>query len=182
MTDRNDKLTVTIDGVRVETNAGQTILDTARRHGIYIPTLCAHKDLTPFGACRMCVVEVKGMRGYPAACTTPVTEGMEIQTKSPAIEAARLDILKLILSEHPSSCLICDERVECRAQMGTIRKAGVTTGCRYCPSDGQCELQTVVERLGVDELDFPVTYRGLEVKKSNPFIERDYNLCILCGR
>ncbi len=182
MSKQTDRINVTINGVRVETAGGLTILETARHHDIYIPTLCAHKDLTPFGACRMCVVEVEGMRGYPAACTTPVTEGMEIQTDSPAVEAARLDILKLILSEHPSSCLICDERSECVAQMGTIRKAGVTTGCRYCPSDGQCELQTVVERLGVDRLDFPVTYHGIGVKKRDPFIERDYNLCILCGR
>ena len=175
-------ITVTLDGNVLETERGLTILQIAKRHDTYIPTLCAHKDLAPFGACRMCIVEVKGMRGFPAACTTPVEPGMEIKTDSPEIHAARLDILKLILSEHTSSCLICDERHECRAQMGTIRKVGVTTGCRYCPSDGQCDLQEVVERMGVEELDFPVTYRGLPVGKDDPFIERDYNLCILCGR
>ncbi|UCH85211.1 MAG: molybdopterin-dependent oxidoreductase, partial [Candidatus Latescibacterota bacterium] len=182
MSSSSKKITVSIDGQAVETQTGLTVLDTAARHDVYIPTLCAHKDLSPFGACRMCVVEIKGMRGYPAACTTPVVDGMEITTNSPAIRNARLDVLKLILSEHPSSCLICDERLECVDRLSTIRKAGVTTGCRYCPSDGQCELQTVVEHLGVDELDFPVIYRGIEVKKGDPFIERDYNLCILCGR
>ncbi len=171
-----------MDGKPLDVEKESTILQVAERNGVYIPTLCTHKELTPFGACRMCVVEVKGMRGYPAACTTPVVEGMEVNTNSQAIHSARVDILQLILSEHPSSCLICDERVDCQSKQGTVRKAGLTTGCRYCPSDGQCELQDVAEHLGVDELAFPIRYRGIPAAKGDPFIDRDYNLCILCGR
>ena len=171
-----------MDGNPLEVEKGSTILQVAEQNSVYIPTLCTHKELTPFGACRMCVVEVEGMRGYPAACTTPVTEGMEIKTNSKAIHSARVDVLQLILSEHPSSCLICNERVDCKSKQGTVRKAGVTTGCRYCPSDGQCELQDVAEHLNVEELSFPIRYRGIPVTKGDPFMDRDYNLCILCGR
>ena len=130
----------------------------------------------------MCIVEVEGMRGFPTACTTPVEEGMVIRTHTAQVQAERLEILQLILSEHTSSCLICDEKDECKEYMGTIRKAGVTTGCRYCPNDGQCELQEVVEKLGIKEISYPIYYRHLGVEKDDPFYDRDYNLCILCGR
>lgn len=173
---------INMDNRLLEVPWGLTILQAAQRNGIYIPTLCAHKDLTPFGGCRMCIVEVEGMRGFPTACTTPVEEGMVIRTRTSQVQAERKEILQLILSEHTSSCLICDEKVECREFMGTIRKAGVTTGCRYCPNDDQCELQDVVDYLELDEIGYPVYYRGLQVEKEDPFYDRDYNLCILCGR
>ena len=175
-------ITVNIDNQILEVQKGLTILQAAEQNDIYIPTLCAHKDLTPFGGCRMCIVEVEGMRGFPTACTTPVEEGMVIRTHTAQVQAERLEILQLILSEHTSSCLICDEKDECKEYMGTIRKAGVITGCRYCPNDGQCELQEVVEKLGVKEISYPVYYRHLRVEKDDPFYDRDYNLCILCGR
>ncbi|UCG50470.1 MAG: molybdopterin-dependent oxidoreductase, partial [Candidatus Latescibacterota bacterium] len=177
-----DTFTIKVDGKALEVERGLTVLEVARRHDIYIPTLCAYKDLTPFGACRMCVVEVNGMRGFPAACTTPVYEGMEVTTNSTKLHEARVEVLQLILSEHPSTCMICDERVDCGDILGTIRKAGVTTGCRYCPSDGECELQDLVKKLGVTELDYPVRYHGRRVEREDPFMDRDYNLCILCGR
>ncbi len=173
---------ITIDGNFLEVGSELTILQAAERNDIYIPTLCAHDGLTPFGGCRICIVEVEGMRGFPTACTTPVEEGMVIKTRTPQIQDLRREILQLILSEHTSSCLICDERNECRESMSTIRKAGVTTGCRYCPSDGQCELQDVVEYVGLEEINYPIYYRGLRVEKEDPFYDRDYNLCILCGR
>ena len=130
----------------------------------------------------MCIVEVEGMRGFPTACTTPVDKGMIIRTHTAQVQAERSEILQLILSEHTSSCLICDEKDECKQFMGTIRKAGVTTGCRYCPNDGQCELQDVVEKMGVKEINYSIYYRNLRVEKDDPFYDRDYNLCILCGR
>jgi formate dehydrogenase alpha subunit len=173
---------INMDNRLLEAHRGLTILQAAENNGIYIPTLCAHKELTPFGGCRMCIVEVEGMRGLPTACTTPVEEGMVIRTRTSQVQAERKEILQLILSEHTSSCLICDEKVECKEFMGTIRKAGVTTGCRYCPNDDQCELQDVVEYLELDEIGYPVYYRGLPVEKEDPFYDRDYNLCILCGR
>jgi predicted molibdopterin-dependent oxidoreductase YjgC len=176
------EINITIDNQALKAEAGLTILQVAQRNNIYIPTLCAHKDLAPFGGCRMCIVEVEKMRGLPTACTTPVEEGMVIRTETAQVHATRVEILRLILSEHTSSCLICDEQEECRRYSTTIRKAGVTTGCRFCPNDNQCELQDVVNRLGLKDIGYPIYYRNLRVEKEDPFYDRDYNLCILCGR
>lgn len=182
MTKRNEPVNINIDNRALKVAPGMTILQAAQQNDIYIPTLCTHKDLTPFGGCRMCLVEVEGMRGLPTSCTTPVEEGMTVRTHTAQVQAERMEILQLILSEHTSSCLICDEKEECKQYMGTIRKAGVTTGCRYCPNDGKCELQEVVEKMGVKQIGYPVYYRSLRVEKEDPFYDRDYNLCILCGR
>jgi predicted molibdopterin-dependent oxidoreductase YjgC len=182
MSRHNGRLNLTIDGRALEIEPGLTILDAARRNSIYIPTLCFHENLSRFGGCRLCVVEVEGMRSFPTACTTPVEDGMTIRTHTTQVQAVRAEVLQLILSEHPASCLVCDEQEECRTFMGTIRKAGVTTGCRYCPSDGGCELQQLARDLGVSEIHYPVSYRNLGVEKDDPFYDRDYNLCILCGR
>jgi len=161
---------------------GATVLRAAELNDIYIPSLCAHKDLTPFGGCRMCIVEIEGMRGYPLACSTVAAKGMKVLTDTAMLLEMRKEILQLILSEHPSSCLVCSEKDECRQTQYTIRKVGVTTGCRYCPNDGQCELQDVVEKIGVTEIEYPIYYRGHEVEHDDPFFDRDYNICILCGR
>jgi formate dehydrogenase alpha subunit len=161
---------------------GVTVLRAAELNGVDIPSLCSHKDLSPFGGCRLCMVEIEGMRGYPLACSTTAQEGMKVLTDTATLRELRQEILKLILSEHPSSCLVCDERVECKDYQGTIRKAGVTTGCRFCPNDGQCELQDLVEKLGVSEIDFPIDYHGYDPEHDDPFYDRDYNICILCGR
>jgi formate dehydrogenase alpha subunit len=182
MSKQSKTININIDNQPLQVEKGLTILEAAELHHIYIPTLCAHKDLTPFGGCRMCIVEVEGMRGFPTACTTPVEEGMVIRTHTAQVQAVRTEILQLILSEHTSSCLICEEKDECKEFMGTIRKTGVITGCRYCPNDGQCEMQDVVEKLNVKEIDYPIYYRQLRVEKEDPFYDRDYNLCILCGR
>jgi predicted molibdopterin-dependent oxidoreductase YjgC len=161
---------------------GVTVLRAAELNGIYIPSLCSHKDLSPFGGCRLCMVEIEGVRGYPLACNTLAQEGMKVLTDTTRLHELRQEILKLILSEHPSSCLICTEKEACKQYQVTIRKVGVTTGCHFCPNDGQCELQTLVERLGVTDLDYPIYYRGFEAEQDDPFYDRDYNLCILCGR
>jgi formate dehydrogenase alpha subunit len=182
MSQLDEKITINIDNRIIPVERGMTILRAAEKNGIYIPTLCAHQDLTPFGGCRMCIVEVEGMRGLPTACTTPIEEGMVIRTNTAQIQAERMEILQLILSEHTSSCLICEENEECKKFMGTIRKSGVTTGCRYCPNDRQCELQEVADKVGIKEIGYPIYYRNLQVEKEDPFYDRDYNLCILCGR
>ena len=80
---------LTIDGKRLTAQAGETVLDCALRHHIDIPHLCAHENLPPFGACRMCVVEIEGMRGFPTSCTTPVAEGMVVQTNTEALRKLR---------------------------------------------------------------------------------------------
>jgi formate dehydrogenase (NADP+) alpha subunit len=161
---------------------GATVHRAAEMNGIYIPSLCSHKDLSPFGGCRLCMVEIEGMRGYPLSCNTLAQEGMKVLTDTAQVCELRREILKLILSEHPSSCLVCGERAECRDFQDTIRKAGVSTGCRFCSNDGQCELQDLVEKIGVSEIDYPIYYHGYEPEHDDPFYDRDYNICILCGR
>lgn len=179
---KEKSFTVTIDNQKVEVKSSLTILEAAREHNIYIPSLCALEKLPSYGACRMCIVEVDGLRGFPTACTTPVEEGMVIRTDSAEIKGLRQEILKLVLSEHPGSCLFCGEKEECMQFQGTIRKAGVTTGCRYCPNDGRCELQQITEKVGLTETSYPVHYRNFALEKDDPFYDRDYNLCVLCGR
>ncbi len=161
---------------------GVTVHRAAELAGVYIPSLCSHKDLSPFGGCRMCMVEIEGMRGYPLSCNTKAQEGMKVLTDTATLRELRTEILKLILSEHPSSCLVCGESKECRDYQGTIRKSGVTTGCRFCPNDRQCELQDIVEKVGLTEIDYPIYYHGYEPEHDDPFYDRDYNICILCGR
>jgi predicted molibdopterin-dependent oxidoreductase YjgC len=179
---KEKKISVTIDNKQVEVRSNITILQAARDNNIYIPSMCTLEHLPSYGACRICIVEVDGLRGFPTSCTTPVEAGMVIRTDTAEIRGLRQEILKLLLSEHPASCLFCDEHDECKKFMGTIRKVGVTTGCRYCPNDARCELQEIVDKVGLTETSYPVYYRGFPVEKYDPFYDRDYNLCILCGR
>ncbi len=171
-----------IDNRTVEAPEGTTILDAARHSGVAIPSLCSHPELTPYGGCRLCIVEVEGMRGFPTACTTRAEEGMTVRTVTAEIRQLRREVLQLILSEHPASCLMCEEAEACASFQTTIRKAGVTTGCRTCTNDGRCDLQEVVESVGLEEIAYPIYYRNIPVEKDDPFYDRDYNLCILCGR
>ncbi|MGO9116681.1 MAG: molybdopterin-dependent oxidoreductase [Desulfomonilaceae bacterium] len=182
MPEQPETVAINMDGKALLVEKGLTILQVAQQNNVYIPTLCAHKDLSPFGGCRLCIVEVEGKRGFATACTTPADKGMIIRTRTAAIRSQRIEVLQLLLSEHPSSCLVCDEKDECKDYSSTIRKSGVTTGCRYCPNDGQCELQDIVEKVGVTEINSPIHYRNLRVEKEDPFYDRDYNLCVLCGR
>lgn len=171
-----------IDKREIEVKEGLTVLDAAERQNIYIPHLCSHPELTSYGGCRLCIVEVEGVPGYPTACTTLVKEGMKVHTHTETVQEMRGEILQLILSEHPAGCLICDEAEACADTMFSIRKVGVTTGCRWCPKDGECELQRVVQFLEIDTIKFPVYYQGLDVENYDPFFDRDYNLCIYCAR
>jgi len=175
-------ISIEIDHRQAACPEGVSVLRAAELNEVYVPSLCSHKDLSPFGGCRLCVVEIAGMRGYPLACSTIVQPGMKVLTDTVALREMRKQILELILSEHPSSCLICSEKERCRENQYTIRKSGVTTGCRYCQNDGQCELQNLVDRLGVTEIRYPICYRGYEAEHDDPFFDRDYNVCILCGR
>ena len=173
---------LSIDNRSAEFRKNATILQVAEDHNIYVPHLCSHPELTPYGGCRLCIVEVEGMRGYPTACTTIAEEGMVVRTQSKTLQEMRLEILQLILSEHPSACLICAEAKDCLDFQQTIRKVGITTGCRWCPKDEDCELQKVVKSLGIEEITFPVYFREIAVETIDPFFDRDYNLCIFCGR
>jgi formate dehydrogenase alpha subunit len=173
---------LTVNGQAITTSPGSTVLETALQNGIDIPTLCHYPSLRSVGACRLCVVEIDGMRGQPTACTTPAAQDMVVRTDTPELRELRREILSLILSEHPYTCLVCARHDHCSEWQVTIRKAGVTTGCENCPKNGQCELQNLVDRIGLSVMPYTISYRGLPVEKDDPFFDRDYNLCILCGR
>ena len=175
-------ITLTIDGKQVNANEGMTVYEAAKEAGIFIPTLCYHPYLAPYGACRLCIVEIEKMRGYPTSCTTPASDGMVVKTNTPRLQELRRDILELILTEHPYVCLTCERRQDCEPFRASIRKVAVTSGCQFCPKNGRCELQKVVEYIGIKEVTLPYAYKELPIEREAPFFERDYNLCILCGR
>ena len=137
---------------------GYTILEAARSAGINIPTLCYLKDINEIGACRICVVEVKGARSLVASCVYPVNEGMEVITNSPAVLKSRRLTLELILSTHEKKCLSC------------VRS-------------GDCELQRLCKELGVEDSGkFDGARPEYELDTSAPHMYRDNNKCILCRR
>ena len=183
-----DTITITIDGVEVRTTKGKRILEAALDAGIYIPALCYYPDLRPLAelqpdrACRLCVVEVEGVTDPQLACTTPVADRMVVQTNSPRLQNARRNSLRLILSRHPHICLTCHRRERCKPGDICLRLVSVTEEqCIICPQNGRCELQRVVDYVGVEEF-MPYTPKKLPVREDSPFFVRDNNLCILCQR
>ena len=178
----NKKATLKINNSIVEFSEGQTILEVAKDAGIYIPTLCYIEGLTPYGGCRLCIVKVEGMRHYPPACTTPASKNMNIITKDEELQELRREVMKLILSEHPYSCLVCDNRNTCEEMRLSKDKAGRMLGCFSCFKKEVCEVREIVDYLGIDDIPYKMVYKNYPVKKEDPFIMMDYNLCILCGK
>ncbi len=176
------KLRLTCNGREIEAEAGMTVLEAARQAGIYIPTLCHHPDLEPYGGCRLCIVEIEGMRGLPTACTTPATDGMVVRTESEAINRVRRTSLEMLLSTHPCDCLTCHRRRRCGPNDICLRHVAVTDRCVTCPVNENCELQEVVDYLGLHELSVPRDRTPRPVDNSNPFFDLDRNRCILCAR
>ncbi len=176
------KIKLTIDDVAVEVNPGVTVLDAAKAAGIYIPTLCYHPALAPYGGCRLCIVEIEKMRGLPPSCTTPATDGMVVKTKTPQLQEFRRGVMELLLTEHPHLCFTCDRKQRCKPMDTCLRSASVTERCITCAKNQRCELQQVVDYTGMGEVTLPYTYKALPVHHEDPFFDRDYNLCILCGR
>jgi predicted molibdopterin-dependent oxidoreductase YjgC len=150
-------ITLTVDGRAVAARAGSTVLETCREAGIEIPTLCHDPRLEPFGACRLCVVEIEGMRGFPASCTTPAAEGMVVTTTSEPLRAIRSTVVELLLSDHKVECLTCE-------------------------SNGGCGLQDAAYDLGIETVRFEGEKHESHVDDANPLIERDLAKCISCGR
>ncbi|MGZ5423092.1 MAG: 2Fe-2S iron-sulfur cluster-binding protein, partial [Candidatus Aminicenantales bacterium] len=175
-------MTFRMDGREITVEGRPTLLEAARANGIFVPSLCDHPALEPFAACRLCLVEVKGRRGFVPACSTAAEDGMEVFTATAELQDLRRGILELILAEHPHACLICAEKPSCDDLKSTIRKTGEVTGCVLCPANGRCELQRVVEAMGLALVPFPSHRRPGEVRRDDPFIDRDNSLCILCGR
>ena len=151
-------ITLKINGMEVTAPAGSTILEAARLAHIRIPTLCYLKEINEIGACRICVVEVKGARTLVTACVYPVSNGMEVWTNTPRVLAARKETLKLLLSDHDKECLSC------------VRS-------------GNCELQALCQEYGVDDAhEFDGIMNKFELDTSAPHMVRDNNKCILCRR
>jgi len=173
---------LTIDGKSVTAEKGQTVLECATENDISIPSLCTHSSLSPFGACRLCVVEIEGMRGYPTSCTTPAADGMVVQTDTEALQNLRRNILALMMLEHPSACLVCGRREQCELYRPAAERVGSTTGCHTCNNKDVCEVRMLSDDLGLTELPVPPVYRERPIERSEPFMDRDLNLCILCGR
>ncbi|MFW9886984.1 MAG: molybdopterin-dependent oxidoreductase [Candidatus Thorarchaeota archaeon] len=172
-----------INDKKVEFNKdAQSVLDVARSAGIEIPTLCDHEELEAYGGCRLCLIEVEGWRGYQAACTTSPKEGMIVKTETEELLRMKRNILQLILREHPSACLVCFEWPDCLEYRTESHKAGAVTGCNTCPNRDICELREVVEFLEIKDLEYKPYYKDVPIERSDPFFDRDYNLCVLCGR
>ncbi|MBI4514460.1 MAG: (2Fe-2S)-binding protein [Deltaproteobacteria bacterium] len=173
---------LTINDQTVSARAGESVLQCALRHNINIPHLCTHPNLPAFGACRLCVVEIDGLRGFPASCATPAIAGMVVRTETAALKELRRGILELILLEHPSACLICEKQELCERFRPAAAKAGRTTGCHTCNNKQVCAVPDLCAELDLTELPVPPLYRNFPLERSDPFIDRDLNLCILCGR
>lgn len=171
-----------IDENRVEFNEGQTILEVAKDSQIYIPTLCYIKELLPYGGCRLCLVKVEGIKGYPPACTTPAKEGMNILTNNKELQDLRREVMKLIMSEHPHSCIVCNDRSECEDLKRPTNKSGRVFGCFSCPNNDDCDLKAVTDYLGLKINEYELEYKNYSLERDDPFFERDYNLCVLCGK
>ena len=175
-------ISLTIDGRLVEAEEGATVLQAARGAGITIPTICDHKDLNPYGSCRMCIVEIEGVRGYPTSCTTPATAGMKVTTQSQQLTTLRNRTLELMFSGHPNSCLVCVHREECEKYRPKATKAARSTRCGFCANRDECSLRAMVLKANSRELNLPTLYASYNLERDDPFMDRDYNLCILCGR
>ena len=175
-------ITLVIDGKQVRVNEGTTTLEAAREVGIYIPTLCYHPSLPSDGSCELCLVEIEGREDLPLACVTPVTEGMVAHTDTPQVRSLQRDVLKRILAYHPCACLTCWRRKWCNPYDICLRNVAMTQRCVVCPKNKNCELQQVVDYVGLEGEDFTCIYRDLPVDTENPLFDRDYNFCIGCSR
>ena len=184
--DKENKLaTFNFNGKMINAKSGQTIIQAAMDHGMYIPYLCYHPGLDPYGACRMCVVEteVNGRKSIQASCTTPAIEGMTVNSTQSDIKDLRQGIMDLLITEHPHGCLTCHRIELCGPQDVCQRHVSVTDRCTTCPKNERCELKDTIRSTEL-EMRTPLTYnrRNLPIHQDDPFYDRDYNLCIVCVR
>ncbi|EGW40473.1 formate dehydrogenase subunit alpha [Desulfosporosinus sp. OT] len=150
-------ITLSIDGRVVTVPEGMTVLEACRMHDIPVPTLCHDPELTSAGACRLCIVQIEGMRNLPPSCVTKVTQGMVVETQNPKIRAARKTILELLVANHPLDCMTCQKL-------------------------GECALAKYAYEYRVTGELYKGERRTLPIDSSNPFILRDPNKCIACGK
>ncbi|NLU21470.1 MAG: 4Fe-4S binding protein [Phycisphaerae bacterium] len=149
------KATVTIDGREVAINGERNLLEVIRKAGIELPTFCYHSDLSVYGACRLCLVQVEG-RGICAACSTPAQDGMKVRTTTEEIREIRRIAVELLLANHDQSC-------------------------PTCPKASACQLQNLARRLGIEKVRFKPVHDPEPVDRSSPSLVRDPNKCVLCG-
>ncbi len=149
---------LTIDGKTIEVQEGTTVLEAAGEAGVYVPTLCHHPQLTPYGGCRLCMVDIEGAKTLQPSCTLPATDGMVVNTKTQKVLDARKFVLTLIFSERNHFCMYCQV------------------------SGGDCELQNRAYDEGMTHWDLQPNWTPYEVDGSHPFIVLDNNRCILCRR
>ena len=152
-----ETIALTIDGRKIICPAGTSILEAAEQNGIKIPKLCHHPDLKPFGACRMCLVEDEKTGRLMASCVTPAAPEMVVQTTNERITQHRRNIARLMIAEHPESCIVCSK-------------------------GNRCQLRWVAAQLGVGETDLYHMPNYKPYEEANPFIIRDLSKCILCGK
>ena len=148
---------VIIDGVSVQAEAGSTVLEAAQKAGINIPTLCYLKDINQIGACRVCLVEIKGAKALQPSCVYPVSEGLEVYTNTAKVREARKGVVELLLSNHPSDCL-------------------------NCVRNGSCELQDLAHQMGIRKNRFIGEQSTFPVDERSVAIVRDPNKCVYCRR
>ena len=150
-------VTLTVDGRTVAARRGATVLEACRDAGIHILTLCHHPRLEPYGGCRLCIVQIEGMRGFPTSCTTVVAEGMTVTTQSDALRELRTGVVELLLSDHKVECLTCD-------------------------ANGRCQLQDAAYELGIETPRYGGEKHASKARDGDPLIVRDQSRCISCGR
>jgi NADH-quinone oxidoreductase subunit G len=146
---------VTIDGIKTPINGKKNLLEVIRASGIDLPTFCYNSELSVYGACRMCIVEIEG-RGLQAACSTPPEDGMVVHTNTPSTLRVRKMALELLLANHHGDCQTCDKNLHCK-------------------------LQDLAHRFGIKKVRFQQPSKSVPIEESNPAIVRDPNKCILCG-
>ena len=157
---QEETVRIEIDGLPATVKAGSTIMRAARESGVDVPKLCATDNLKPFGSCRLCLVEIEGRKGYPASCTTPVEEGMQVRTQTDALAKLRRNVMELYISDHPLDCLTCS-------------------------ANGDCELQDMAGAVGLRDVRYGFdgdNHLDAEVDSSNPYFSFDPSKCIVCSR
>jgi formate dehydrogenase major subunit len=153
-------VTLTIDGTEVTVPAGTSVMRAAALAGTKVPKLCATEQLEAFGSCRLCLVQIEGMKGLPASCTTLVSQGMKVTTQNKKIAEVRRGVMELYISDHPLDCLTC-------------------------PANGHCELQEMAGAVGLREVRYGYegeNHLSLGKDTSNPYFTFDASKCIVCSR
>jgi len=152
-----EQISLIINGMPVIADSGTSILRAAGDNGIRIPTLCNHPHLEPAGACRLCIVEDEKSGRIMASCVTPVVSGLSVQTDSEALRRHRTNIVRLLLANHPESCIVCNK-------------------------GNRCELRLLAAELGIGVTGLHRMPHYMKLEEANPFIIRDLTKCILCGK